>query len=580
MGNKLAWGIFAALSCGILFLFLTLPATDNGGDMVEYFGMTESLLNHGGIHLTDYDFDELKRYLSPGYFAFQNQYEETKGGFMAYVPGTGGYTYSLHFWFYSLIAAPVRIVLRIFNLNELHTLRLANWVLFTLIIGYVMQRFLPSPRKKLLFLASVAISPLMFFLIYPGVDAYYSLLLLAAVFALIHRKYAPAALFSTLASWHSQPLALVTVFIIGLYLYDGIRRRNLRAGDYVTIVLCIALGSIPYLSNLRFFGVLSPWSTIRDGWTQIYGFGLRNLSLKRLAEQFFDLNMGLFWYAPVTMIAGFVAMVRSGKKHPLNYAVIALMILVAFGYQTNPAWHYGTAGFAPTRHVLFAVPFLIAYAVEFGKINRRWLIALALPLAFQFYALANNGYLNPYFYNSMFHSPYASLVLKYAPGLYNPTPKIFVDRTTHTDKKFITTAIYKDNGVCRKAYVTRSDRDLLLQECGYIPGSPPDALEDDMMHTASYPRNVYVIDGVLIPDPAACQAGFTATEELPYACMRTPADFVMQTGFDSALFGTRVQPAQEQEGGWIISKGDVVRITVPPGYRLWHQSLEGTYVNY
>lgn len=584
MIKKSVWPIFFLITIVIFAWLFFAPSLDNGGDMVEYFGMTESIINHSSIDLTDHDYTSLKKYLAPGYFRFEQEFEEIKGGFMAYVKGKDGNTYALHFWAYSILATPVRLLLKFLQMDELNALRLTNFVLWTACTAYIMKRYLKNqPKKQLLLIVTLYLSPLIFFITYPGVDIWYPMLLLVAVFAFFHQEFLKAALVAAIASWHSQPIILLSAAATGYYLYYHnrplLQKNQLRLNIY-SLLLAVLVGFIaliPYVANLYMFGVLSPWNSIADGWTTIYGFGLHNASLKRLFEQFFDLDMGLFLYAPALLITGTYYMWRYLKSHKYFFLFPLLLIITALSYQTNPAWHYGTAGFAPTRHILFIIPFLVYFTVTHLRLNLKTVLLIALPLLMQIYALTFNNYLSPDFYNSVFHNPYARYVLNNYPQLYNPTPKIFVDTTTHADKKFIETAIYKNNGTCTKAYVTMTDKEVLRMECGNIPSPYESLLDDEFRRKANFPRQLFTIEATFWADPESCAVGYKSPPSRPFICMKTVEDVMLNTGIQQK---ERIRPMEGYAGAWKLKRGNVIKITVPPGYILDHHSLEGLYVNY
>ena len=101
MANKIIWGIFFAITALLFTYILFFVKLEPAGDIVEYYGITESILNHGSIELTKQDEQILSRTLHPEYFK-DPQY---------YIKGKDSNRYPVHFPFYSFLALPVRIVL-------------------------------------------------------------------------------------------------------------------------------------------------------------------------------------------------------------------------------------------------------------------------------------------------------------------------------------------------------------------------------------------------------------------------------------------------------------------------------------
>ncbi len=575
---------------GVLTYFLAFSIPRNSdGDIFEYFGMTETFINHASVDLNSQDYQNLKQYLGVDFFSeingFGEKNEQTKGGFLYYIPGKDGKRYPVHFILYSLLAVPFRLTLRFFHLNELFTFTLLNISIITSSLWFIMRRYLRTHLwRQIVLLGLVYTSPLVFFIAYPGVDIYYTMLLLIAIFAFFNSEFILSLVLVVLASWHGQTLVLLAGFgylwmTIRSFSYDKIGNiivyplhgftRNVIVG---TVLLVLA--ALPYVMNLLIFGVMSPWSILKDGWTTIYGFGIQNVSLQRLFEQFFDLNIGLFWYAPALCIAGGYLFLKLASKNKTYWLIFAAIVVTAFSYQTNPAWKYGTAGFAPTRHVLYVIPFLIYAIITYARLGKKHLVLLSIPILMQFFALQQNSYLTPVYYNSLFHSTYARFILDRWPSLYNPTPKIFVDNTTHTDKKFITTAIYKDeSGKCLKAYVTTTDKLMLSNECGkniVVDSLPEDELSS---RKANYTRSTFTTEATFWADPLSCSSDYMGD----FKCMHTIQEFITQTGIENT---SRVEQVEGHEGSWRLMHGDVVKITIPPGYFIEYRSLQGRYVDF
>ncbi|MBI2023654.1 hypothetical protein HYT01_03785 [Candidatus Giovannonibacteria bacterium] len=485
MTQKFTWIIFGFVMAIFAIILATTPFPP-AGDIVEYYGITESLLNHGGFQLTQTDQENLEKILHPEYFHDPGYY----------IPGHDGQRYPVHFVFYSVLVLPARIFLQSFGFNPLNALPVTNLIIFAATLITVCRLFLKTAFRQVVFLVTATLSPLIFFLSWPGPDIYYVCLLLLAAFFFISDRYFAAAIAATLASWHSQPLLLLTAGIAGYYAYMHSSsifaykkvHFNTSVQTIIKTLFILSLAVIPYLFNQVIFGTLTPWTILQDGWTQMNGFGVQNMSLQKLYEQFFDLNMGLFWYAPVLVIAGIWTAIVIGRKDKRIFFLFLFLLITAFFYQTNPAWHYGTSGYGPSRHVLFILPFLIYIFVTSAKPTLKYIMLLAGFALVQIPILIFNGFLVPSFSNTHYHTPYAQYILNNFPQLYNPTPEIFVDRTNHSDLTYITSAFYKYNNVCKKAFVLLKDKELLRNECGFIPAG----YEEKIDHPKDMLRGVYV----------------------------------------------------------------------------------------
>lgn len=430
--------------------FLVHPVPEPAGDIVEYYGITESVIRHASLALSSSDQSTLSHALHPEYFSNPGYY----------IKGIDGNRYPVHFIVYSLILIPLRLLLQALHQHPLLLFPLGNTMIFFLCLIYIIEHSIRSSLRQGIIIAAAITSPLLFFLSWPGPDIFSLSLLLVALVLFYENNPATAAIITAIASWQSQPLIVISV-LMGIYTIIKTKRIT-------PMVLAICISLIPYIYNMYIFGVLTPWQTFADGWTKLYGFGIQNLSVLKLYEQLFDLNIGVFWYAPILTIAGCVALIRSFRSSKGMW-VILMLLAALFAFQTNPAWHYGTSGYGPTRHAIVLIPFLIA-AMTYHTWSRKLSISIiGLMIVSQIYVLSYNNYIFPIFTNTLVHSPVAQFVLDRWPALYNPTPEIFVDRTNHTDLDHPTSAVYTLHGVCKKAYILTKDIDTVTNMCGPFP---------------------------------------------------------------------------------------------------------------
>jgi len=582
MKNKIVsnahWILLFVLTIFLFVYFLFYAKVQLGGDIVEYYGITETVLNHRGFNLTKSDQTQLEKVLHPAYFQDPGYY----------IKGKDGNRYPVHFFFYSLLVIPFRMFLHLFHLPEIKALSLTNVIIFSFSAFIIMKWLIKRPIHKFFFLTLYCISPIMSFFVWPGPDVFMISLLTIGVFAFFQKKYAVAAIITALASWHSQPLIITSAGFCLFYAVSETQFKMIKGKVKLAfqtdfLVPCILAGIIclvPYAYNYAVFGVFTPWTILQDGWTKLNGFGVQNISLKKLFEQFFDLDMGLFWYYPLVFFWACIAIAHSILKKKWQTAfTVFLLIATAFFYQTNPGWHYGTSGYGPTRHVLFAVPFLMYFIVTFLERKTFSFILFFILIFSQLYVLSLNKFLEPDLTDTLRHSLYTLFVLNNIPNIYNPTPAIFVDRTNQTNFTYPTSAIYKYKGQCKKAFVLKTDIQMLTNQCKTIPEKFKPALENEFLRVASYSRTVITSEATFWPDPESCASYFTPTSEKPFICMKTIQEVMKHTGITDVSRITTVATFP-YPGIWKMTAGAPMAITVPPGYIINHQSIDGVYVTY
>ena len=450
-------------------------------------------------------------------------------------------------------------------------------------IGIIWAKYIHKSGHRIAFLLLTFISPLMSFFIWPGPDLFVITLLTVSLFAFAKKEYLFAILLSTVASWHSQPVLIVTFFFLLSYVVIGHTQQKKFA--ITTKILATAFGVgllslIPYLYNYLAFGVLTPWTLLQDGWTTVRGFGLHNASVQKFYEQFFDLNIGIFWYSPILFIASLFYFMRNHTKNTLlNYFYLAIFCLTLLFYQTNPGWHYGTSGFGPGRHsiIVLALLFFITTQLIASQTKKFTIGFIAFLLVIQGSILSKNNFLEPKLENTLHNSFFASFILDSLPELYNPTPEIFVDRTNHTDNTQLESAYYMKDGICKKAFVLYSDLPFLKEHCpNNAKLSATLMFEDPFKRSASYPRTIILDEATFWPEPRACDNNF---KHQYFVCPKTTDDFMSETGISDEL---RITTLAEfpSPGIWKLSKGAPIKVTVPPGYILDYTATDGIYVNF
>ena len=570
--GKTIYIIFFLLVLAFLIYILAFSRNQLGGDIVEYYGITESVLNHGSLELTPHDTTNLIQTLNKGYLD-DIQY---------YMVGIDGKRHTVHFVAYSLFVVPIRFILHLFNYpREIKALAVTNLLFFSAAIFAYLHWFAKNKFEQIAILILTFLSPMAYFVIWPSPEVYSTSLILISLLLFYKKKYLEATLVSALAGWQAQPLILLSGVYYLFYLIEHIFIRKKFTINLVVISVITGLFLIlPNIYSLVTFGRLDPWFQLREiqPWIMTFGFGLQNASLKKLYELFFDLNIGVFWYMPVIFITGSILFFALMKKNWRYIALIITIIAIGFTYQTNPNWNNGTAGYGPTRYALYIVPFCIYAIMRFVKKSPLWILIFIGIITTQWYVFSFNGYIDPIFDRTLYHTPYATFVLDHFPSFYNPTQEIFYERTIHGEPARWNIAIYRDSsGTCKKALTSKASKGWLIPECKYIPPKYDLVLEDEFKRKANYPRTLTTTDVVFWPDIGACAENFIPNPITPYICMRTIQDVVKFTGVTDLK---RIEQFGETPGLWKITYGSSLDITMPAGYIVERYEREGIYVDY
>lgn len=549
--------------------FITIPSIRVGGDVVEYFGTSVSVMNHAGINLTPQDKTDIEKWLGNGYFKNPEYY----------LTGRDNNRFPVHFFAYSLVNVPVHAILRLTHQNELKTFALTNTIILSIIVFLILFFFVKNPRQRLMFIILVYLSPLIYHLAWPGPEVFSLSLILLSIFLFFENRFIAASVIAAVAAWQSQPLIFIPLSYAAMCIYytpgvygghpGGVNKSLLMKN----ILMVIFLTSIIFLPNIYYYIALGA----PTAYAKLSNVGLSNFTFKKLYELFFDLNIGVFFYMPVLFITGATSIFLMIKKHARYALILIPFFLVALFYLTNNNWNNGTAGYGPTRYSLFVIPLFIYTTLILLSWNLRGFITLTAFIALQIFVLSFNGFLTPNLENTLVHTPYAKFALNKAPGLYNPTEEIFVERTSNREGGYWNTTVYKENGACKKAFVILTDEKRLVNECDFIPAKYTASLNDDFQRKASYKRIVKTTEATFYPADGSCAWDYKTDETHPFVCMKTLKDAKDMTGISDEK---RLIADPKHPGVWKLSWADPAPVTVPPGYVINYYSLKGVYVNY
>lgn len=282
-----------------------------------------------------------------------------------------------------------------------------------------------------------------------------------------------ATLAAALAAMQNPPLVFLVAALWARAWLPELRsgRRNPRetVRRFSLASLAALPAALPPLFYLWKLGTPSPLARVSTDASL--------LSLRRALELFFDLNVGLLPYLPLTvllfLLASALKLARWRTALPAAER-LALLLVMALACTVTHNWNGGAAG--PSRYTVWLLPFLVMAVAELvdawhaggSALKRLALIVATLAVAAQAFAFfARGGLVQGE--DSLEHSYAARLVLQRTPSLYNPTPSVFVSRTLHRDviREF---AVYRDEeGRCRKAYARPKDGAQLLALCGSLP---------------------------------------------------------------------------------------------------------------
>lgn len=548
MRRDLFWIIASTICIVSIYFFVYVSRPQLGGDIVEYYGMTESFISHGDWSFSERDLSSINRQFG----SFETDSPEH------YPTGIDGRKYAFHFFLYSALNVPTRLALAMIGENELKTFQITNLLILAATIFIICRKFLLPQYRRYLFLTLMIFSPLASFLSWPGPEMFIVCMLTLGIFYFYHHEYKHAVIFTALAAWQSQPLAIICSLMMAFALVNLYRQKKLTISVFLIYALLSSILLIPNLYYWMVFGTPT-------GFSQIEGLGFSNFSFLKIAEIFFDPNIGLFFFMPFIFIAGAFFFFKYARREWESRVLLLGFLTIPFFYTVTTNWNHGSAGFTPSRYALCFVPFFIFFITRALRDRHQTLIGIALIIITQTPFLTLNGFLTPDFNNSFRLTPLARIILDKMPDWYNPTPEIFVERITGRESGgAFDTTIFKNNGGCRKALVLKTNLSPLMHECGYMPTH--EELYNPYLTPTTYARPITTKVATLWPTDDSCRS-----------CLSTLEDAMKATHI---VQPRRLKKIGTEEGVWQVAWGVPITFTVPPGYIVHYYPLDPYYVNF
>jgi hypothetical protein len=348
----------------------------------------------------------------------------------------------LHFWFYSMLAAPGVWLTNTVGIAPTVSFTALNLVLFGAALWVALPRI--GPAGCILLFAG----PIVWWIDKAHTEIF-TFALLTIAFALMRDRPWWSMIAAGAASTQNPPIAtLVPLLFLGTVLRDrsALRDRRMIAG----IALAIALALLHPIYTYTHYGT---WSLLlkqtRSGVPTI----------QMLSAVVFDPSLGLVGNFPlflIVVVAGVLTLVRRGQ-HLLSDAVIipavaAAMFLWSFSRTTN-VHHGGTPSLS--RYALWliplAVPLLSALHRNGGSVWPRFLRSAAVISA----VISIVAFRPSLPQNSREPTWLATFLWTRFPAWNNPLPEVFIETLLQVDEPRVPVA----TSGCEKILVAAGDAD-------------------------------------------------------------------------------------------------------------------------
>jgi len=365
------------------------------------------------------------------------------------IEGADGRSYSIHFWFYSLLSAPFALVLGWFGLDPILGFLAINLISVSA-AGYVLARSPSlSPLAKLFVAVSFGATALNWYAAWTHPEVFTASLLLIAGVAFLDRRILLSSLCIGMAALQN-PSAVLMLGALGLAAladaWDAERRRlkfSVLFDQGWRLAFGAAVASIAPLFNLIWVGVVNP--ILSSGFVTF-----SQLNATMLGHLLLDPDQGAIIAFPF-VFAGIVVVLmlralraRDGKPGALfdrSDALLLGVLLMLIPVLTQNNFNAGQ--YYVIRYVSWAfAPALVWLGRQFvftpAPVAGVWTAGLAVyAVAFVSFLAAKFAYAAesrrdptlPSYVHSFQFKPWTRVLLDHAPALHNPWPGVFAERT-------------------------------------------------------------------------------------------------------------------------------------------------------
>ena len=435
----------------VLFLLMALLALGRAfndippyatGDGPEYVLTTEALYSHFSPDIRHSDAQSFKKsytdiskwdknFKYPNFDDIESWLKIPNKPFMSMHGGiyvaNNGKAYGYHFFLYSLLNLPGRIVANLVKGDPLRCFQVTNAVLILIVCFFFLFFADLKPWTAYLLSLSFFFSSVYWYTGWTHPEVFTTCLVALGTYFFLKSKIYPAILFIGLAATQNQPLVLFLGFIVLKHILNV--KLNWRE-----LIKAGSLSLIAFLPPLFYFVLYGTTNLIKDAgflstdyihFTRVFGF-------------YWDFNQGVLLTIPLVLICYFGVLItrvvrQLTKKEKFTYDLLlpVILILMTCIVSTMGNWNHGQA--IINRYATwFSAIILVHTFYLFSQYEN------LVSIVFQNYFFASQAFatlyheqFNKFDWDMSFHKPLAKYFLEYHPSAYNPDPTIFIVRTTH-----------------------------------------------------------------------------------------------------------------------------------------------------
>ncbi|MCS7317931.1 MAG: hypothetical protein NZZ41_06475 [Candidatus Dojkabacteria bacterium] len=443
IGQKIFNHIPITLSIIILVTMLFFIQPKNYGDGSEYHIMLQSFVNHLSPEQRENDANKLVEYAQKtGGSTNPNIFIEYK--YSGYFPDKYGNLHSYHFWLYSLMVLPVRVIVELIGLNPLISFQVFN-SLVLLMFSILLIKLYKHQSLVIWMLSVVNIS---IWFIYWNHPEYVSYIFVLISMILFSKNYIfwSILLSSTVANQNPPIIFLSIAYFLIFFTRQIFKYKKLAHLIRQSTLPLLAL-SVGFLSYVFYYIYYDHPNLI----TKVGASDFSLISIQRIFELLLDPGIGLFVFNPFIVTILFMLPIYSifkllknrysvseliNSKYFLYIFLFGILILMLAFSSSTLNWNHGTTG--PSRYTIWSIlPTGIFFLIEIiEKLSITKQVNKKIKKAFTFYVLICILYsisivLIGFSISRFGHlgfNIFQRILLSHIPQIYNPSPQIFIER--------------------------------------------------------------------------------------------------------------------------------------------------------
>ncbi len=467
------WAFFSALLLFYAFTQKPYPT----GDAAEYILMTEALINHQSADIRVEDFESFYTEQSAksnwdeiGKKDYLISLKDTIVNFttgktdallnkewVGFVGSNQRKLISIHFYAYSLLNVPMRLLLKPFYVEPLKVFQITNVVLLSLCLAYIIFVLPFGFAQSIGVFFLMLFCPAYWYLGWVHADFMICMFTLMGMLFFYNNKPLLGMFVVALAGTQNQPLVFLLMYMALVYAVNC----KFNAKNLVKAFMACIIILWPVAYNYYHFGTFSLIS--KSGYTSS-----EHVTFTRFWSFFFDLNQGMI-YGLIFILPYFGWLIFRNivrLKWHIDMLLIPVVLGMVYGFSVLKMWNMGQA--IISRYAAWVAMIFLAYFLHLvlqNKVNKKafWIATVAHVAIFLMVTPVPKNLLIPEWDKDKMKWP-SRWFLNHYPQWYNPDPDIFGARVAqkHPFQSDLPIIFTGEDGNIKKVLIKKGNPQKLI----------------------------------------------------------------------------------------------------------------------